>query len=163
MKTLVVYYTRTGHTRRVAEDIATALEADIEELKDDVHRGGPIGFVRSGMEARNGTTVNLEPLEHRPSDYDLVVVGTPVWAQNVSSPVRTFLESVDLGNAKVGWFCTVGASRQSFKDDCFLTMNEASGRTPVAVVGFSASEMKKDRSVVIGAFADELKRAASSK
>ncbi|MCK5584780.1 flavodoxin family protein, partial [Candidatus Bipolaricaulota bacterium] len=62
MKTLVVYYSRTGHTRKIGDEIAAALEADVEELKDDVGRSGPVDFVKSGREAKAGTLVNLDPL-----------------------------------------------------------------------------------------------------
>ena len=157
MKTLVVYYTRSGNTTKVAEEIATALGADIELLKDNVNRGGPVGFLKSGSEAKSGKMVNLEPLKHDPASYDIVVVGTPVWARMVSSPINTFLRTSNLGNAKLAWFCTVGASNDGFKENCFTSMGEAASRTPVATVGFSAKEVKNDHSKAIADFADTLK------
>ena len=51
MKVLVVYYSRTGNTRFVAEAIAQSLEADIEEIKDGKNRMGVFGFLRRGYEA----------------------------------------------------------------------------------------------------------------
>ena len=44
MKCLVVYYTRTGKTKFVAEAIATQLGADLEEVVDLKKRGGAIGW-----------------------------------------------------------------------------------------------------------------------
>ncbi|MBN1857503.1 MAG: hypothetical protein JW846_11195 [Dehalococcoidia bacterium] len=161
MKTLVVYYSRTGHTRKIADEISAALEADVEELKDDVNRGGPVGFVKSGREAKAGTLVNLTPLAYEPSTYDLVVVGTPVWARTMSSPVRTFLLNNDLGNAKVAWFCTVGASSQSFMTSCFEAMTGESGLSPVATAGFSAKDVRSNHSQAIADFAAALKAAES--
>jgi flavodoxin len=159
MKTLVVYYTRTGNTTNIAGEIAAALEADVEELKDDVSRGGPVGFVRSGREAKSGKLVDLDPLSHEPSKYDLVVIGTPVWAQTMSSPIRTFLRNVDLGNARVAWFCTVGAQGQSFKESCFNAMADESGCIPLAIVGFSAKDIRSNHSQAITDFASTLKAA----
>ena len=49
MKVLVVYYSRTGNTRFVAETIAQSLEADIEEIKDRKNRMGIFGFLRADM------------------------------------------------------------------------------------------------------------------
>ena len=161
MKAIVVYYTRTGHTTRAAEEIAAALEADIELLKDGVDRGGPIGFIKSGREARSGTMVDLQPLGHDLSGYDVVVVGTPVWARIVSSPVNTFLKTVDTGRAKLAWFCTVGASSDGFKESCFRTMTEAAGQNPVATVGFSAKELKSDHSKVVADFVASVKSAVA--
>ena len=51
MKVLVVYYSRTGNTKFVAEAIAQSLEADIEEIKDKKNRMGVFGFLRCGYEA----------------------------------------------------------------------------------------------------------------
>jgi flavodoxin len=161
VKTLVVYFTRSGNTTKVAEEIAAALEADIELLEDDVNRGGPIGFVKSGREARSDTMVNLKPLKHDLTTYDLVVVGTPVWARTVSSPVRTFLRTAKLGSAKLAWFCTVGASSESFKESCFATMTEAACRTPIATIGFSSRELKNDHSSAVAGFVESLKAAGT--
>lgn len=51
VKSLVVYYSRTGNTRFVAEMIAEKLKADIEELIDKKGRGGSIGFLIAGKDA----------------------------------------------------------------------------------------------------------------
>ena len=159
MKVLVVYYSRTGNTRKIGEEVAAALGADVEELKDDVNRGGPVGFVRSGREAKSRTLVNIDPLLHEPSTYDLVVIGTPVWARTMCSPVRTFLLNNDLGNARVAWFCTVGASSRSFMASCFRAMTDESGRPPVATVGFSAKDIRNNHSHAIADFRETLKAA----
>ena len=161
MKSLVIYFTRSGNTTKVAEEIAAALGADIELLKDDVKRGGPVGFLKSGREAKSGAMVNLKPLAHDPTTYDLVVVGTPVWARMVSSPVNTFLRTVNRGNARLAWFCTVGASSESFKENCFSTMTEAAGQDPVAAVGFSAKELKNDHSKAVADFVASVKAAVA--
>jgi len=149
MKTLVVYYSRTGNTRKIGNEIAAALGAEIEELKDDVSRDGPVGFVRSAREARSGKLVNLDPLSHDPSTCDIVVVGTPVWAGNVSSPIRTFLRNSNLGNAKAAWFCTIASGSQSQQSSCFRAMTDETGQTPVATIGFSANDLKGDHSQAI--------------
>jgi len=162
VRALVVYFTRSGNTTKVAEKIATGLGADIELLEDGVDRGGPVGFLKSGREAKSGTMVSLEPLKHAPSTYDLIIVGTPVWARMVSSPVNTFLRTVELGSAKLAWFCTVGANSESFKEHCFDTMTEAVGRTPVATVGFSAKELKNNHSTAVADFVARVKSAVAS-
>ena len=47
---LVVYFSRTGHTRVLAEGIARALGADLEEIRDRTDRTGLLGWLRSGAE-----------------------------------------------------------------------------------------------------------------
>ena len=48
MKTLIVYYTRTGTTKKFAESLAQELSADLEELKEDGNYAGAIGWLRAG-------------------------------------------------------------------------------------------------------------------
>jgi len=88
-RTLVVYYSRSGHTRGVARQVAAALEADLEEIAEPTGRDGVLGYVRSALEAIFGASAEIERPRSDPGDYDLVVVGTPVWDAAVSTPVRT--------------------------------------------------------------------------
>jgi flavodoxin len=159
VKALVLYYSRSGHTRKAAEEIATALGADIEELKDNSNRGGPIGFLKSGREARAGATVTLEPLSHDPSAYDVVVVGTPVWASTMSSPVRTLLSGDAVREVKVAWFCTAGATSRSMHEGCFRAMTEESGCTPVATLGFGSGALRGDHSKAVADFVEAVEAA----
>lgn len=91
MKCLVVYYSRTGITRAVAHYVAEALGADVEDLIDTKNRKGPLGFVIAGKDAALKKFVPIEPPKHDPAGYDLVVIGSPVWANTMSSAVRAYL------------------------------------------------------------------------
>jgi hypothetical protein len=93
-KTLVVYFSRTGKTREAAREVARALDADLEELKDPSARGGLFGYLRCSIEATFRQRAKLAPALHDPAQYDLVVIGTPVWNTQLSSPVRTYLAEV---------------------------------------------------------------------
>ncbi len=91
MNILVAYYSRSGTTSRVAQELATVLGADIEEIQDTVSRSGPLGYLRSGFQAFSKKLAVIRPFAHPCADYDVVVIGTPVWAGGMSSPVRTFM------------------------------------------------------------------------
>jgi len=88
---LVVFYSRTGNTRKIAREIAEALEADIEEVEDTTDRSGPIGWLKSGRDAGQKSLTKLNPLSKNPVEYALVIVGSPVWNDTVSTPIRTYL------------------------------------------------------------------------
>ena len=88
---LVAYFSRTGHTRVLAEGIARALGADLEEIRDRTERTGIAGYLRSGLEALFGVSAEIDRPRHDPARYDAVVVGGPVWNASVSTPVRTYL------------------------------------------------------------------------
>jgi len=109
MKALVVYYSRSGHTRQVAELLAQKMSADLQELIDRNARKGLVGWLKSGRDAIKEKETELAPLDHSPENYDLVVVGTPVWAGHPAPAVRTFLGKHDLGGKRVAFFCTMNA------------------------------------------------------
>lgn len=107
---LVVHYSRTGHTDHVARHIAASCHADIERIEDRQSRGGMSGYLRSAVEALLGLRSPIERGHHRPSDYDLVILGTPVWFWSVASPVRTWVERHHSELDNVAVFCTCGGS-----------------------------------------------------
>ena len=91
MNTLVVYYSRTGTTRKVATTLANRFACDVEEVIDTVNRHGVLGRLRAGRDAKLKRLTTLHPVRYDPSMYDLVVIGTPVWNFTVSPPIRTYL------------------------------------------------------------------------
>jgi flavodoxin len=106
VKTLVVYYSRTGKTRFVAEKVASELKADIEEVVDLRNRSGRFGFLKAGYDATRGNETEIGETKKSPSDFDLIVVGTPVWNSRPSSAISTYLKRNDFAGKKVAVFFT---------------------------------------------------------
>jgi len=110
MKKLIVYYSRTGTTKKVAEILSVKMQADLVEVIDMQDRSGLSGYVRSGYEAVMKKSVPIKPLGRDLSSYDLIIVGTPVWAGTMSTPIRTFLQENRDSIKRVAFFCTMGGS-----------------------------------------------------
>lgn len=91
---LCIYYSRSGRTRQVMEEIAQELEAELVELRDDVDRSGVRGLLRCGLDAMRRTPQAVHPVEtsRKLSEYRLVILGTPTWAGRCSSVMRSFLK-----------------------------------------------------------------------
>lgn len=106
MKTLVVYYSRTDRTRFVAEKIATCLGADIEEVVDLKKRFGMTAFMKASFDAMVGHETKISPTTKPPDQYDLIVVGTPVWFTRPTPAIRTYLKKNSLAGKRVALFCT---------------------------------------------------------
>jgi flavodoxin len=106
MKSLVVYYTRTGKTKFVAEAIAAQLGADLEEVVDLKKRGGAIGWINGGKDATRKSLTEIAPTQKAPADYDLVVIGTPIWAWSPTPAFRTYVSKNSLAGKKVALFYT---------------------------------------------------------
>ncbi|RLF84946.1 flavodoxin [Thermococci archaeon] len=126
MKTLVVFYSRSGTTKRVAQEVAKALNADIDELIDKKSRKGVLGFLRAGYDATRGKTTEIE-FEKDPYDYDLVIVGTPIWNGRVTPAIRTYLlwNREKIKNAA---FFSTCAGRPG---KCLEQMEELWGKKPI--------------------------------
>lgn len=157
MKTLVVWYSRTGHTRLLAHRIADAMHAELEEIADRVVRRGVLGYLRSGKEALMRRRTPILPARHDPGAFDLVVVGGPVWSMSLSSPVRTYLEDHAADLPLVAFFCTMGGvgSRRVFRQ-----MGEACGRRPVATFARTERELTRpDPASAIAGFISQLRAA----
>jgi flavodoxin len=138
MKSLVIYFSRTGNTKKVAEDIAHALHCDIEELKDQQKRKGIIGYLRSGKEAMKKEKINLNDLQTQPKNYDLVIIGTPIWAFTMSTPIRTFLEEYKTDLPKVAFF---SASDSTPGNKTFSYMQEVCGKQPQNTLSITKKDL----------------------
>ena len=143
MKPLVVYFSRTGTTKKVAEAIAQALACDIEELVDTQKRSGLGGWLRSGKQATKEELTTLQPLKKDLAMYDLIIVGGPVWAGKVSVPVRSFLVQNKDKMKEVAFFFTSGGKENGPK--IFPAMEQLGGKGPKATLGCPTVEVKKDQ------------------
>lgn len=133
-KTLIVYHSRSGHTRRVAQALARRLGADLDEVRIVQPMGGAIGYAFCAIEAVAGLTPALMPSRKDPADYDLVVIGTPVWFWHLSSPVRSWLTQHRIRHGRVAFFCTMGGAGAQ---GVFRTMGKLAGKRPAATMALT--------------------------
>ena len=112
---LCIYYSRTGHTRRAVKEIAEALGAEITAITDDCDRSGWRGYMRCGMDAMKTSTRPLQPFEtEKPlGAYKLVIVGSPVWAGRMASPIRSLLKRRGLELHRVAYVVTRSTEQRS--------------------------------------------------
>jgi flavodoxin len=110
MKTLVAYYSRTGHTKFISEKIAQLFSADLCEITDKKNRQGKLGFLGGGNDALREKLTNIEvskPIE----GYDLVVIGSPVWAGKITPAIRKFMVTNDFKEQSVALFVTLDGNK----------------------------------------------------
>lgn len=141
MKILVVYYSRTDLTRRVALKLATALGADVEELIDTNKRAGALGYLMAGRDAIQKKLVRIEALRYNPADYDLVLIGTPTWAYTMACAVRTYLTSNGSAIKQVAFFATHDSDGGS---QAIRQMADLVGQAPRAELVLTSKEAAQD-------------------
>ncbi len=114
-KTLVVYFSATGNTRNVAQNIASATNADLHEIVPEIpYTDADLDYnsdCRANREqnddmarpAINGSIENME-------QYETMFLGYPIWWGNAPKIIFTFLESYDFSGKTIIPFCTSGSS-----------------------------------------------------
>ncbi|NVM53992.1 MAG: hypothetical protein HWN66_09860 [Candidatus Helarchaeota archaeon] len=140
MKILTVYYSRTGNTKGIGEEIVGELKCDVEEIFDTQKRKGIWGWLKSGYQATRKKLTVLQPINLDPSDFDLVIIGTPIWNRHVSVPTRTYLSETASKLKKVAFFCTEGGrgGKRAFSE-----METVCDQEPVAVLELTKKDIKK--------------------
>lgn len=108
---LCVYYSRTGNTEKLMKEISQELKCECVKLDDGVDRSGAMGWLRSGMQAMARQIPIVKEIKTvlPLSAYDLVIIGTPVWAGRCSAPVRSFLQRYGGQLRRVAYVITRGS------------------------------------------------------
>ena len=94
MRTGIVFYSMNGNTAMAAEKLAKGLSADLIEIKPEetYPDKGFKKFLWGGKSAVMAETPKLLPYSFKAEDYDLIIFGFPVWASNVTPPIRSFVK-----------------------------------------------------------------------
>ena len=156
MKALVAFYSRTGNTKKVAEDISKVLKCDIEEIFDTKNRQGAIGWIFAGGDSTMKKLTKLKPVKRNPAKYDIVIIGTPVWAFTMSAPIRTYISENRNKFKKIALFCThEGAPRNTLED-----MEKFCGNVYVGSFEFNKNHIRDKKYMQqINRFANVIKKS----
>ena len=144
MKTLVVFYSRTGTTRKVGVELANQLKCEYEEIIDLKDRKGPIGWLTSGRDAMQKKLTDIKDFSRKINSYDLIVIGSPVWGGSVCPAVRTFLEKNKDNIKKTGFFCTMGGDNPS---KVFEQMEETINKKPLGILSLKTKEVNDNNHI----------------
>ncbi|MBN2127488.1 MAG: NAD(P)H-dependent oxidoreductase [Candidatus Diapherotrites archaeon] len=154
MNSLIVFYSRTGNTKKLAEKIAEKLNCDSEEIIDKKNRNGAIAFVAAGRDAMKKSLTEINELKKNVSDYDLVLIATPCWAGKMTPAIRTFIEK---NKCKFKKTALIQCSGSKEKQECIPEMIELIGKHLAELI-VTAEEIKENKfEEKINEFCEELK------
>ena len=115
-KRLVAYFSASGVTAKVAENLADAIGADIFEIQPEVpYTKADLNW----MDKKSRSTIEMSDPTSRPAiaakrdnmdEYDTIFVGFPIWWYVAPTIINTFLEKYDLTGRKIVLFATSGGS-----------------------------------------------------
>jgi len=106
LKILVVYYSFEGDVKFIGDAIAKELNADVLELKLEVEMKSK-DFVKNYLGEKQvlmKTEPLLKPYYEKPNEYDVVIIGTPIWSGTYAPAIRTFLNSEIFQDKLIGLF-----------------------------------------------------------
>ncbi|MFC5577917.1 flavodoxin family protein [Lysobacter niabensis] len=135
---LIMFFSMGGHTRRLAEEIRSATGADIEEIIELHPREGAWGMLRALWDASLRRKSGVLEAKHNPVDYDLLVLGGPIWARHLAAPVRTFAEQYGSRAKRVAFFCTEG---KQGADTAFADLEKLCQHKPLATLTVDAQHL----------------------
>lgn len=109
-KVLVLYYSQTGATKTIAEELQSRLNCDIAALEAVVPYDGDYdATIQRWMKERDSILPELKPLARDIADYDTIFLGFPIWGGSYALPMKTFLANNKLDGKVVVTFATFGS------------------------------------------------------
>ncbi|MFP4403028.1 MAG: flavodoxin family protein [Candidatus Woesearchaeota archaeon] len=138
MKYLIIYYTRTNTTKKLAEYLAKNLDCEIEELIDFKNRDGGVGFISSGKDAVFKKQTKIKKLSKDLSKYNHIIIGTPVWVGNITPAIRTFLLENKDKIKSCSFFCTLKGNDIA---KTFIEMESLLDKKPVSTLTITTKEI----------------------
>ena len=107
-KSLILYYSYEGNTKRVAEIIQKRIGCDIESIKPvkDMETKGFGKYIWGGAKVVMHKKPELVPIQNDITSYDTLWIGTPVWAWTITPPILSLISSEWMRNKKIYFFYT---------------------------------------------------------
>lgn len=149
-KTLVLYYSQTGATKSVADEIQRQLGADIDSIVpvDSYGYDYDATIQRWIKEKEDSVKVAIKPVNLKVNDYDTIFLGFPIWGGTYASPVETWLDDNKLEDKTIITFATFGSGGLESGTPSVVTKQPASN----VVEGYGV------RNARIGKAKDEINR-----
>lgn len=94
IRACVIFYSFSGITRRVAEGIRNSSGCDFIEVRARTPYTALTAYTKGILHSRKETCDPIEPAEIDVSDYDLLIIGTPVWASKPAPPANTLVRAL---------------------------------------------------------------------
>ncbi|MDR0900131.1 MAG: flavodoxin [Methanobrevibacter sp.] len=153
MKILLTYYSRTRVTAGVAKAISQKLNCDVEEIKDTKDRSGAIKYLTSCIDALRETPTVIEPIDKDILEYDLVIVGSPVWAATMANPVLAYLTENKDKFKELAFFCTCSSSGY---EKTIAKMEEITGKSGIAKLFMTKTDIDSSFDVKVDEFIENI-------
>lgn len=146
-KILVAYFSHTGHTQKIAEDIHKALGGDIMRIEQVEQYPANYHDLTeyAKQEQQSGARPAIKTPQFKAQDYDVIFLGYPNWWSSMPMPVYTFVEQEGLDGKTIAPFSTHGGGGLGHSvEDLKKIAPHAKVLKPLAVSGNFVDRAEKD-------------------
>jgi flavodoxin len=152
MKTALVYYSLEGNTKYIADCISEVIHVDILQLEpiNPINKNSSTKYLWGGLQVFSKREPQLKSYSFAPENYDLIILGTPVWAWKYSPAINTFINDIELAKKNIALYCCHGGG----KGAVFRRFEEAlNGNNIISKIDFRdplkrSPEKSKERTIV---------------
>lgn len=148
-KTLLVYYSFEGNIKFAADTVKDNLDVDLERLVPDVEppKKGLSKFLAGGHAALTKKLPSLSALSHDLSDYDQLIIASPVWAGTYAPAIGAFLRDNKIQGKRV---YLIASSASGNADKMLLKLEDAlKGNNVVDTLSLQNPLKNPDASIVL--------------
>lgn len=142
MKTIIYYYTLTGHCQKLAQKVASKLGCEVEQIIESEKRVFKRGGLRffNGGDAIKKKSSSIKELIHNPIEYNRIIIITPLWASSPTPAIRGFVKKYGdkLKEKRLGLLVTNQGS------DPRAALEKYEKLFPEKLVAVSLTEAKKE-------------------
>lgn len=110
-KTLIAYFSATGTTAKIAKTLLKDIDADLFEIKPatpyskkDLNWINPLSRTMKEYLGKTKVAITNEPLNIR--EYDIIILGFPIWFFKEPNVILTFLSQYDFSGKTMSFFIT---------------------------------------------------------
>lgn len=117
MKTIIVYYTFGGETRKEAKRLADELGVGttLYEVKEEKDRSVFGSIIPGCWQAMKRKKSKIKPISVNLSDYDRIIIGAPIWADYPAPAFNSIVEQLPVGKDVELYFCSASSGSEKSK------------------------------------------------
>ena len=157
MKTLILYYSRGGTTRRLCERSERENEVDVVEIREKIDRGLISAMTLGLYQAMGGFGSRIDKTDINFDDYDTIILATPVWAGNPTPAVNAFLHQTNLCGREISGVLLYGYKKPVTAEKLLRRRIKLAGGICKDTICISTKELRK-KNADLFAFAKAQKR-----
>lgn len=139
MRPIIIFYSRTGHNEKLAQELQQTMRCDIQQLTDKTSRSGWWNYFLAGRDALFKKTTQIEPEIKNLELFDIIIIGTPLWCGTIPPAIRTFLRQ---SRSKIKRLAVMALSGSGGQQRVLDDIEQEYGKAPVASLFLSEEEFK---------------------